>query len=620
MLHVKLTLLGVLACALMVSSTRAAELSEALFLADLPDVLTATRLAQPLADAPSAITVIDRALIEASGFREIPDLLRLVPGFYVGYVTANQPIAANALIHDYTRHMQVLVDGRSVYLPSIGGVLWSALPLSIDDIERIEVTRGPNSASHGANAFTGVINIITRHTDDLETHGARLLFGSQGARVGTLRWAGGTQARHRLTLEYREDDGFAGRHDHLRAPMLHYRGDMELGPHDGIALQLGYIGGDRGAGAEGNALEPPHRQDVRSHFQQLDWHRRLAEGGELRVKLYHNLTETLEDIVPSLPFPAYARDILAQRWHLEMQHTLTPGDAWRAVWGAALRQDNVRSQLYFSTPDKLRNHMHGVFGHIEGRLTPAWLVNAGAMLEHHDIGGTSVSPRISVHWQALDRHAWRVSLSSARRYPVQFEENALSLPFYRARGDLEPETLVARELGYVGSWPQAGVSLDARAFHWRLEDLIDRWGPRPWDIRNQYAATLRGFDMQLRWRPSSRDDVLLNYARTDVDADNLTYRRSSPEEQVGLLLTHRFADGWSAHLGAYYTAGFRPMGTGARLPATRRVDLKLARALRVPDVRGELAVVLQNVTGEHLDFDNHNRHPRRAHVQLRLEY
>ncbi len=613
--------LGAAACLLLAAATaRADELSEAMFFADLPDVLTASRLAQPLADAPSAITVIDRGLIEASGFREIPDLLRLVPGFYVGYVTGNQPIAANALIHDYTRHMQVLVDGRSVYLPTIGGVSWSALPLSIDDIERIEVTRGPNSASHGANAFTGVINIITRHPDDQEAHGIRLLAGTEGARVGTLRWVGGTQARHRVTLEYREDDGFAGRHDHLRAPMLHYRGDLELNAHDGIALQLGYIGGDRGAGAEGNALEPPHRLDMRSHFQQLDWFRRLAEGGELRLKLYHNLTETREDIQPVPPFPRYDRDILAQRWHLEMQHTLAPGDAWRAVWGAALRQDNVRSQLYFSRPDKLRNHVHSLFGHVEARLAPDWLVNAGAMLEHHDIGGGSVSPRVSLHWQPLDHHAWRASLSSARRYPVQFEENALSLPWYRARGGLEPETIVARELGYVGAWPQAGVSVDARVFHWRLGELIDRWGPRPWDIRNQYAATLRGFDMQLRWRPSSRVDLLLNYANTDVEADNSTYRNSSPEEQVGLLLTQRFADGWSAHLGAYYTAGFHPMGTGSRLPATRRVDLKLARALRVSDVRGDLALVLQNVTGEYLDFDNNNRHPRRAHVQLRLDF
>jgi iron complex outermembrane receptor protein len=110
--------LGAAACLLLAAAAaRADELSEAVFLADLPEVLTASRLAQPLADAPSAITVIDRALIEASGFREIADLLRLVPGFYVGYVTGNQPIAANAA--DPRLHApHAGVGGRSLGLPA----------------------------------------------------------------------------------------------------------------------------------------------------------------------------------------------------------------------------------------------------------------------------------------------------------------------------------------------------------------------------------------------------------------------------------------------------------------------------------------------------------------------
>ena len=131
--------------------------------AELPIVLTAARLPQSAQDAPVATTIIDRELIEASGATEIPDLLRLVPGFLVDYDSGHiQAVSYHMLDNRFVRQQQVLIDGRSVYSPLVGGIPWTELPITIDDIERIEVIRGANAATYGSNSFLGVINIITK--------------------------------------------------------------------------------------------------------------------------------------------------------------------------------------------------------------------------------------------------------------------------------------------------------------------------------------------------------------------------------------------------------------------------------------------------------------------------
>ena len=151
-------------------------------LSDLPVVLTATRLAQAPADAPGAVTVIDQAMIRASGARNIHELFRLVPGFQVGMHSGNQPLVAyHGLSDDAPRRLLVQVDGRSVYSPYlIAGVEWNQIGVDIDDIERIEVFRGSNSAAYGSNAFLGVANIVTRSPSETLGTAVRYRAGSDG--------------------------------------------------------------------------------------------------------------------------------------------------------------------------------------------------------------------------------------------------------------------------------------------------------------------------------------------------------------------------------------------------------------------------------------------------------
>jgi iron complex outermembrane receptor protein len=176
----------------------------------LPQILTATRLKQSPAAVPGSMTVIDSQLINASGARDISELLRLVPGMMVGNINGNQPaVNYHGTNATAARRMQVLIDGRSVYRAGLATVDWSDIAVAMEDIERIEIFRGPNTVSYGANALMAVVNIITRNPAD--SHGTRMKVtrGQRGindfyASQGT-GWDGGDL---RLSLSGLQDDGF----------------------------------------------------------------------------------------------------------------------------------------------------------------------------------------------------------------------------------------------------------------------------------------------------------------------------------------------------------------------------------------------------------------------------
>ncbi|HNC03972.1 MAG TPA: TonB-dependent receptor plug domain-containing protein, partial [Agitococcus sp.] len=178
---------------------------------EMPVVLSATRLKQAVADAPASVTIIDRQMIAQSGAREIPDMLRLVPGMVVGYEKGwDAFVSYHGTSADMARRMQVLVDGRSVFQPSLAFVDWIGLPLELDDIDRIEVIRGPNAAAYGANSFLAIVNIITRNPADLPTVRAYTRQGGEGINDNFVSYAGvKNQFSWQLSANQRNDDGFS---------------------------------------------------------------------------------------------------------------------------------------------------------------------------------------------------------------------------------------------------------------------------------------------------------------------------------------------------------------------------------------------------------------------------
>jgi len=191
----------------------AQELSERAFLIEFPTVVSASGLRQNATETPQAITVIDQQMIKASGAREIAELFRLVPGFtvsYVTYVKGLQPIVYyHGLGREFFSRIQVLIDGRSMNNATLGGIDWSQFPLAMEDIDRIEVIRGPSNAAHGIGAFLATINFVTKHASQVRGVDVSGNAGTNGILDGTVRAGGGAGGfEYRMTAGHRADNGF----------------------------------------------------------------------------------------------------------------------------------------------------------------------------------------------------------------------------------------------------------------------------------------------------------------------------------------------------------------------------------------------------------------------------
>lgn len=499
------------------------------FLDQMPVVLSATRLAQPQYEAPVAVTVIDRAMIEASGALDIPDLLRLVPGFQVAHAKGHTASATyHGLADEHARRMQVLVDGRPVYGPALGGVRWTDLPLDIKDVERIEVIRGPNAAAFGANAFLGAINIITQHPSQTEGSELSLLAGNKDTRKVLLRHSDKLgKLDYRMSLGYRQDEGFETRtdigpadyvsglvsardplNDGMRVSLFNFRSDYQISNQDNLEFMAGYNGGPRGEGRFDDLVDAARDRAVQTHFQQLVWRRNHADGAETRVQFYHNYmrhrehTEALlSDIAtdefgfliqPSdIPgfFPGHVDELIEtnfstfeDRYEVEGQHTQRLSDTLRVVWGGSGRLDRVGGEGRYNRTDLIENQLYRVFGNVEWRAYSDGTVNLGSTLEHGSQVGSQISPRLALNHQFTANHGARISVSRATRLPTIYEEHADTVVSFN-NGDLIdqdtlgsinliPERIISYELGYLGHLPDHKTSLDIKLFHDKLEDRI----------------------------------------------------------------------------------------------------------------------------------------------------
>jgi len=644
---------GLLATAVLFGAAAAAQqaddvlLSEDAFLDDVPVVLSATRLSQSVADAPVATTIIDRQMIEASGFTEIPDLLRLAPGFIVNYENGHTQAVGYHMLNDrFSRRMQVLIDGRSVYTPAVGGVPWTDLPLTIDNIERIEVIRGPNAVTYGSNSFMAVINIITRPAALAQGTRARVNAGGNGLAEGFVHH-GGNQGRldYRATVGYRQDDGFDERFDAKRVRIATLRGDYSPGSDDNLSLQLGFNKTTRGEDGIFDDYIPNHSATSYTQFQQLTWEHALGGAGELRLQLYHNLTKDLNTYTSEpigalggmrLPFDERSD---AERYDFELQHTVSPQHSLRLVWGLGARRDEVTAPLFFNTDNTRNNRVQRLFVNGEYSLDDKTLINAGVMYEHNDISGSHTSPRLAVNHHFSRAHTLRLSASRAYRMPVLFED----MPDYRFpvaipnnavlvdNGELDAEQMTAWEIGYLGSFPEHGLSLDAKLYYNDIDDLIsldsraDASGLTGTVLffDNLDDVTIKGIELAARYRYARHGRLQLGYTHQDLFGTDRsiygTYSIAGPSDMLKLFLMHDFR-GLDASVGYYYLSNVKEFSTSSDRPDQHRVDVRLARSWKRAHSRTTLALVVQNLFDANQDTELRNNIDRRIHASFAFSY
>jgi iron complex outermembrane receptor protein len=655
-----------------------AEVSETDFLHELPVVLSASRLSQPVNEAPAAVTVIDQDMIRTSGFRDIPDLLRLVPGFSVAYTRDNTWAAGyHGLADAYSRRFQVLVDGRSIYSPHYGAVYWTDLPLSIDDIERIEVVRGPNAAVYGANAFVAVINIITKTAGQVPGEFVSMQLGEEDMAGLTVRHGGGDAAlRYRLTASAQQRDRFerdvthktVGSGDNGRyfeatdTYFVNGRVDWQMSHDSDLMLQFGLSQGDWDSGrlvdnwvVNWRSLLEPREQDSRALYLQLAYHKVESAQREWRLQAYFSQNRFDADMRADLNATIKACCVVEVDQYLSQTRSnieLQVNEQWlpdlRAVWGGEIRQETVRSPQNYHSDETLSGELARVFGNVEWRPHERVLLQGGAMLEHHYFTGTDVSPRAAVNFTVAPGHVVRLAVSQATRSPTFFEEEGNQVYLLESGGladmftvpsaGLEPERILSREIGYVGFWRPAGLELDVRVFQDKINDFIGQqkgdFFPDPGSIlsANEFQYQNLGFvkswggEIELRWKPNRAVDVSAHYARVTLEAStnrqnyNEDIPLSAPGESWGLLATYRVGDGWEASLGAWRTDPVKWLTEGDLTRAYTRVDARLARRWKWQGREVEAALVGQNLGDAYEEFRDTNIFSRRVYGSLALAW
>ena len=636
------------------AATEESALTEAEWLEELPVVLAGSRLSQTVADSPVAISVIDRQMIEASGAREIQELFRLVPGMLVLHDNGHHAIVSyHALADTYSRRMLVLVDGRTAYSPVISTVNWTMLPLTLDDIERIEVIRGPNAAAFGANALLGVISITTRRPHLARGFTTRTTLGDNGIYRQSAELGGGRDAfAWRLTTQALGDHGYdtSGRDaavvddDDKDTALLSGRADWQDRHGARWELHAGMAEGRRQHGGTNQPLRTRHEIKSNNGYAQLNWRSSDSLDGQHAVRAYWTL-DSWDQVYFTQPLAElgglrgrWDESVRGERYEFEYQHTLIPRENWRAAWGAASRLDRMQAPGYLGRTDTVSNSLHRLFTHHEVRFSPEWVANVGLMLEADRAAGFELSPRFALNWAYSPGQVLRASVSRATRTPTIVEDNAnqelrfsdtIADQLLLSTGNLDAERVRSAELGWVISSARHDLTVDARVFHDDIDRLITYYF-RPYpdldgqvqDFRNFDTMTMTGAEVQARWRPVPSLRLIGNLSYADIestDEDEL-YSQSGPRNIGSLFAEYRFGSRTFASATWYRLGAMHGLNTGTFVERHERLDLKLSHEFSLAGTAARVSLTVQEPLGDLSDYRTRNDFRRRVFADLRLRF
>ena len=650
--------------------------TEEAFFSEIPNVISATRIRQPLTKAPASVTIIDRAMIEASGAIELADVFRLVPGVQVSYPQGNQTaVIYHGFSDGFPRKMQVLVDGRSVYQPSFADVDWTMLGVVLEDVERVEVVRGANSPLYGANSVQGVINIVTRQSYQDGGTFIGATGGSLKTRNGVIRHIDKMgKLDYRLTASYEAADGFRGdsnsTNDGRDVLGVSFRGMLQHSVNDEIDIQIGVKGGRLGAGDEFTlGTAPAHNKDVISNYQFINWRHSYNNGGDSQLQFYRNAYQSKDKyrdllsniftaspaVIPlliggrpdqSIELGAY--DYKGDRYNLEWQYNSPRMGKWRSVLGIGGRVNRYKS-LALTNENKWITESSGrIFANTEYHASNSIIANFGVMIEDSDHFGTYASPRIALNYLFTPQHSLRVSYSQTQRNPSLFENNfkrLLKLDDGTAVAeigrslDVEAETVTSAEIGFIGFWLDKRLFLDVKLFKEKTEDVIHaRIDPslsQPFNaapvpiVDNDGTFKSEGIEAQLKYKLAPKDFISFQYANLHANS-TLTAQVGStalwpdaelsvPKHTASTLLSHRFSPNYEASIAYYYLSKMFWLSNGDEVDAYHRWDFRVAGNWRIRQNRLQLEFIAQNLGGDYQSFRNENVFETRYFLRLGIE-
>lgn len=592
-------------CAMVVSIALAAPTSEPRERADLsdlsfdeltslPSVRNATSRSSSARPAAS-VQIITQDEIRRSGATTLPDALRSVPGLYVQQIDASRwSIGIRGFSSRFANKVQVLVDGRSLYTPSYGGVYWDANDTFLDDIERIEITRGPGDASTPMNAINGTIHIITKHADQTQgvLFNSDIGMGHPGS--AAVRYGGSSidsDARWRTYAKYSKRDhneDWSGHrtHDEWEQFRAGARMDLELNESDDLRLNIdaydGSLGQDAGPGlsiaSTLSELESPRiteREQMDGAALTAAW-MRLGESGT---------QSTLRAIVEYAHRSAVASSERRTAAELQFGQVRPLADRSDLEWGVRARfnTDSI-AQL---DPQERQQWLYDAYAqdHLyfwNDRLT----LSLGARLEDTQFGAAELSPNLRVAlaptinskvWAAVSRGVratTRMEHDAQQRLTVppsyllgSSGQSAVALDL-RGSEAIRPESVIAYETG-VQFAPSSAWAFEASAFYndyrrfvtLKLEDIVCNPGGISMaddpsclfaspdllvvgQISNNDGGQTWGGEVSLTWRPLKNWQLIGGYAmlRGNVDEFGGYGQRLAQTSVPALFQSYQFID------------------------------------------------------------------------------
>lgn len=612
-------------------------------IADLPleklmevEITSVSKRPETRGGAASAIHLITAEDVQREGFRTIADTLRYVPGMQVAQINAHTwGVSARGFDAEYATKLLVLLDGRSVYTPLNAGVYWDTVDLMLEDLDRIEVIRGPGGTLWGANAVNGVINITSKSAHDTQ---GWLFTGGGGTEERAFtgaRYGGklGEQTSYRVYVKYDNHDDLAFANgadagDDWQMVRTGFRLDSGDAATDLFTLQGDFYHGHQDWFYTQPIATPPYAETltdeelVRGANLLGRWTHSFENESQLIWQTYFDHTDRESNL------PRERRDT----FDTDLQHHFAPLACHNLVAGLGYRvttddiENNFANQFH---PDERTLHLFSAFVQDEMTLIEDRLrFTVGSKIEHNDFTGVEYQPSARLAWTPHEHHTFWGSVSRAVRTPSRAEDDvrinrAVPTPPFPAGsvvsilGDRrgQSEDLVAYEIGYR-ALVHPRLSLDVTAFRNVYDELrsLEPGAPPadpPAPLATYYVAnTLKGeswgVEMACDWQMLDWWRWRATYTYFELDLD---FKAGGTDANTILLLEgnaprHQFTLRSQMDLGrnVQFDAGLRYVDEleNPHIPAYAAFDLRLAWR---PTEKLELSVVGLNLLDpQHPEF------------------
>jgi len=561
------------------------------------DISSITKTSSNSKKVPAAIFVLNHEDILRTGATSIPEALRMVPGLHVAKTNGGGwSVSVRGVNSQFGDPLLVLVDGRSVYTPLFSGTWWDQIDVLMEDIERIEVIRGPGTSLWGANAVNGVINIVTQSARQASGALASAYYGSEryggGLRYGADLGDGGflkVFARHGAFDDSRTRGSRDNAGDSAGMSKVGFRYDQDFQGKHKLMLQgnafVGETGGANQAfpvmnGRNNPAITPPYTvnlptaQDFHGHFLLARWESQQSADSTTALRFYWDQhTRGINSIDAINQVDTIDVDF-QHNWRLNAEHML--------VWGSGYRvnSSHTNEEIYLNLiPMERTDRIYSVFVQDEITLVPnRWTLTLGSKFEHNPVTQFETEPNIRLTWTPDDRHTLWTAVSRAVRLPNWLEQNVLFngtiipppgngaatpatpavLVQLRGNPDMSAEKMLAFEGGWRGQWTNA-FSTDLNLFYYNYDDvrsfnpakldtstLFSGYVTQSFDLGNYGFAQLYGGEINTEWQVEEDWKLRASYSHAEDQFDISSTLPSAVVTSAGNYPAN-IASVWSMH-------------------------------------------------------------------------